>query len=382
MLTAALALLTALQLLLWHRVCRPALVSRVALAQHGPRLPSDPPPPSDPLPPAAPPVSLLVCFRNEATHLEATLRACLAQDYSTFEVLAIDDNSTDASAAIVRYLQRSHPHLRLLQPGPTRPGKKDALTAGIRAARHPLLLLTDADCTPASDQWLRRMTAPLSQGNELVLGCSPYRYAPGPLACWQRFEATCTVLQYQGLARLGLPYMGVGRNLAYHRDFFTRNHGFTGHTDLAGGDDDLLINHAARPTHTARVTDPAAWTYSEPTPTPGAYLRQKWRHQSAGAHYRPLHRWLLAGLALTHGLFYLLGAYLLFVGVWAALCCYFLRAAVVLHVYHQPRTVQYLGGDAGGSRSVRWPAILIADLLLAPYYIFLLAVSVVPRRKW
>ena len=316
------------------------------------------------------------------THLEATLRALLSQDYPAFEVLAVDDNSTDASAAIVRYLQRSHANLRLLQPGPTRPGKRDALAAGIQAASHPLLLLTDADCTPASDRWLRLMTAPLTQGKELVLGCSPYRHAPGPLAGWQRFEATYTVLQYQGLARRGLPYMGVGRNLAYHRDFFTRSGGFSQPTDLAGGDDDLLVNRTARPESTARVTDPAAWTYSEPTPSLAAYLRQKWRHQSAGAHYRPLHRWLLAGLALTHGLFYLLGAYLLFVGIWAALCCYFLRAAVVLHVYHQPRTVQFLGGDAGGSRSVRWPAILVADLLLAPYYVFLLAVSVVPRRKW
>ena len=378
MLLAALGLVTILQLLFWH------LVSRVALAQHGPRPPSRACATSSralatPPPPAAPPVSVIVCFRNEATHLEATLRALLSQDYPAFEVLAVDDNSTDASAAIVRYLQRGNANLRLLQPGPTRPGKRDALAAGIQAASHSLLLLTDADCTPASDRWLRLMTAPLTQGKELVLGCSPYRYAPGPLAWWQRFEATYTVLQYQGLARRGLPYMGVGRNLAYHRDFFVRSGGFTQPADLAGGDDDLLVNRAARPAHTACVTDPTAWTYSEPTPTLGSYLRQKWRHQSAGAQYRPLHRWLLAGLALTHGLFYLLGTYLLLTGVWVALLCYLARAAAVLGTFCQPRVTQFF---QGGAPRAYGAAILVADLLLAPYYVFLLAVSVVPRRKW
>ena len=369
MLLAALGLVTILQCLIWYNLYRPS-VGRIPHAPPEVRSTDEPP------------VTVLVCFRNEATHLEATLLALLAQDYPRFEVLAVDDNSTDASAAVVRYLQRSHPDLHLLQPGPTRPGKRDALAAGIRAATHPLLLLTDADCTPASDQWLRRMTAPLAQGKELVLGCSPYRYTPGPLAFWQRFEATYTLLQYQGLARIGLPYMGVGRNLAYHRDFFLRSDQFTQHQHLTGGDDDLLVNHWANPTRTARVTDPSAWTYSEPSPNLGAYLRQKWRHQRAGVHYRPLHRNLLFGIALSHGLFYLVGAYLLLTGTWVALLGYLVRAATVLHTFAHPQVHQFLGGAAGGNRWVNRGAVLVADLGWAPYYVFLLAVSVIPRRKW
>ncbi len=330
-----------------------------------------------------PPVTVIVCFHNEATHLEATLRGILAQGYPHFELLAVDDNSTDASVAIVHYLQDRYPQLRLLQPSPTRPGKKDALTAGIRAARHPLLLLTDADCTPASDLWLQQMVAPLTHGYELVLGCSPYRYRPGPLAWWQRFEATQTVLQYQGLARHGYPYMGVGRNLAYHRSFFMAAGGFTAHAHHLGGDDDLLVNAHAVPSLTARITDPAAWAYSEPTQTWRAYLRQKVRHQSVGTHYQLRHQLLLGLLALSHGGFYLLGTMLLLTAYWPlVVALYVLRALVVLSVYRQPSVRQFTGGAAGAGLVDAGVSVLLGDLLLAPYYLFALVATALPPRRW
>ena len=365
-----LLLATAVQLAAWWWVYRPALT---------------PTPGSLPTEPAAdpPPVTVIVCFHNEATHLEATLRGILSQNYPHFELLAVDDNSTDASVAIVRYLQDRHPQLRLLQPGPTRPGKKDALTAGIRAARHPLLLLTDADCTPASEHWLREMVTPLTHGYQLVLGCSPYRYRPGPLAWWQRFEATHTVLQYQGFARLGHPYMGVGRNLAYHRNFFTAAGGFATHAHHLGGDDDLLVNAHAVPSLTVRVTDPAAWTYSEPTRTWWVYLRQKVRHQSVGTHYRPGHQLLLGLLALSHGGSYLLGALLLFTVYWPlVVALYAMRASAVLSVFRQPSVRRFAGGAAGAGGVRAGASILLGDLLMAPYYLFVLVATALPPRRW
>ncbi|WP_420458621.1 glycosyltransferase [Neolewinella sp.] len=369
-----LLLATAVQLTAWWWVYRPALTP------HSSSLPTEPA--AEP-----PPVTVIVCFHNEATHLEATLRGILSQDYPHFELLAVDDNSADASVAIVRYLQDRHPQLRLLQPGPTRPGKKDALTAGIQAARHPLLLLTDADCAPASEHWLRHMVAPLTHGNQLVLGCSPYRYRPGALAWWQRFEATQTALQYQGFARMAHPYMGVGRNLAYHRSFFTAAGGFAAHAHHLGGDDDLLVNAHAVPSLTARITNPAAWTYSEPTRNWWAYLRQKVRHQSVGMHYRSRHQLVLALLALSHGGSYLLGALLLFTPYWPlAVVLYLLRACTVVSVYRQPSVQQFAGGAPiaiGGAASFGVGArILLGDMLLAPFYLFALLATALPPRRW
>ena len=181
-----------------------------------------------------PPISVIICFRNEAKRLANYLPLILEQNYPNFEVVAVNDFSIDGSAKVVTELQLSYDKLRLVQPPqPTRPGKKDALTFGIEQARHDILLLTDADCAPTSRQWISGMTAPLrDEGVELAIGYSPYRYQRGWLNFFQRFETTYTAFQYLGLARIGLPYMAVGRNVAYRKTFFQRAGGLKSHAHL------------------------------------------------------------------------------------------------------------------------------------------------------
>ncbi len=255
-------------------------------------------------------VSLILCFRNEAERLAKYVPLLLTQQYPRFELLAVDDYSTDHSALIIAALAAKDSRLRLVRPPkPTRAGKKDALSYGISQAQYPLLLLTDADCMPNSNTWLQQMTAPLrcpAAAINLVLGYSPYHTssAGGWLNDFQRFETRYTAFQYLGLARIGYPYMGVGRNMAYHRSFFEAADGFQSHAHLAGGDDDLLVGQQARNRSTATVTHFSAWVWSEPSPNWLDYFRRKFRHLSVGAHYRPLHQILLGGLAASHVLHY------------------------------------------------------------------------------
>ncbi|PPK84766.1 cellulose synthase/poly-beta-1,6-N-acetylglucosamine synthase-like glycosyltransferase [Neolewinella xylanilytica] len=329
------------------------------------------------------PVSVLVCFHNEAATLEACLRSILTQRHSAFELLAVDDNSTDGSGDIAAKLAGEDDRLRIIDPGDTNPGKRDALRAGLRAANHDIVLLTDADCIAASDEWLTRMTAPLAQSDEVVLGCAPLRGGRSLLAAWQRYEATHVALHYQGLARRGYPYMAVGRNLAYQRTFFRRAGGFPGPDNLPGGDDDLIVGYYSRARTTARVTEPAAWTFSTPVPTLVGYIKQKLRHQSVGLHYRGAHQALLVGLALSHGLFYLTGFFLLFTAVWKwALLAYALRALVVAATFWRKPVRQFLGGDAGVLFFLKLPMILVFDLLYSWHYVFLLTASFSSSKSW
>ena len=323
------------------------------------------------------PVSLIVCYRNEARKLGSCVPALLAQDHPDFELLLVDDHSTDGSADLAAALTAGDPRVRRLRPpGPTRPGKKDALGYGIAAARHERLLLTDADCQPAGPDWLRRMTAPLAAADyELVLGAAPYAGGASFLHRWQRFEATYTALQYLGYARRGRPYMGVGRNLAYCRSLYRRAGGFAAHADRAGGDDDLLVNAAARPRTTARVTDPAAWTYSAPSDSWAAYLRRKFRHHSVGAAYDRGTQLRLGLLALTHGLFYLSLLGLFLAGYWgAALAGLLPRWALVLATYGPARVREF------ARIPVAFP--LIGDALLGPYYLVTACGAIFATRRW
>src|SRR5699024_7249847 len=101
-----------------------------------------------------------------------------------------------------------------------------------------------------------------------------------------------------------IPYMGVGRNLAYKKELFFRHKGFLTHINIPSGDDDLFINAAANRKNTRVVVDKEAITYSKPKQSWGAWYRQKTRHVSTGRHYKFKHRLLLGAFSLSLFLFY------------------------------------------------------------------------------
>src|SRR5581483_1786901 len=124
-------------------------------------------------------------------------------------------------------------------------GKKFALTMGIKASKNEYLLFTDADCRPASANWITRMAVNFNRSTEIVLGYSPYQSAGGLLNSFIRFETIRTAINYLSAALAGNPYMGIGRNLAYTKTLFFKNKGFASHMHVMSGDDDLFVNENA-----------------------------------------------------------------------------------------------------------------------------------------
>jgi hypothetical protein len=200
-------------------------------------------------------------------------------------------------------MKEEYPHLSVLhltQDAKLIPGKKFPLSMGIKQARFEHLLLTDADCVPASNEWLSQMAAGFSSQKQIVLGYSPYLQYPGWLNAQIRFETVHSAIQYLSYALAGMPYMGVGRNLAYIKDLFNQNKGFSSHAQITSGDDDLFINQVANSTNTSIVIDPMAFTYSEPKKTAIEWSFQKGRHLSTGKYYKTLHKFLLGTYAFSH----------------------------------------------------------------------------------
>lgn len=268
----------------------------------------------------APPVSVIICARNEADNLRRHLPAVLQQEYPVFELIVVDDASTDETAAVLTDFQRDFPdRLRALRiDKKTHPGKKQALALGVAAARHEILVFTDADCQASSSRWLRHVVAPFAAAStEIVLGYGPMRPAAGLLNAWARVETAVVAFQYLGWAKAGRPYMGVGRNLAWRRPLLERAGGFQAQLDLASGDDDLLVNALAHARNTAICLHPDAWAWSAAPQTVRAWFRQKRRHLTAGRRYRPLDQFLLAAAGLSHAGVYAFGCALLLQGCWA-----------------------------------------------------------------
>lgn len=253
-----------------------------------------------------PPLSIIIAARNEAPNLIHNLPITLAQSYPEFEVIVVLDRCEDGSAALLQKLQEKWPQLRSIETPELPPGwsgKKWALTLGVRAARYPNLVFTDADCRPAAG-WLKSMGRAFGAGGELMLGIGLYERYPGWLNRFIRFETLYAALQYIGAAAWKRAYMGVGRNLAYTRSLFEQHRGYEAFRGRLSGDDDLFVNAYAAGAKTFCLTQPDTCTFSEPEHTFSGWVRQKVRHISASGSYSLTSKTLLALFHGVHGLFY------------------------------------------------------------------------------
>jgi len=236
-----------------------------------------------------PGISVLICARNEEQNLERFLPGVLKQDYPEFEVVVVNDRSTDNTEQLLMQLASQYSQLRytsIPENDKMRSGKKLAVTIGLKSAKHDLVVLTDADCYPVSDQWLKRMGANFNGDIKMVLGYGGYERRRGFLNKLIRYETTFTAIQYLSYAIKGKPYMGVGRNLAYQKSIFFDNKGFAGHYHLISGDDDLFVNENATRNNCAVEFSSESHTRSVPETGFRSWIKQKKRHISAGKYYR------------------------------------------------------------------------------------------------
>ena len=255
-----------------------------------------------------PPVSVVISARNEYHHLKKNLPAILEQKYPDFEVVVVNHASDDETADYLKELQNNYPHLKVVTIARDLNffhGKKFPLSIGIKSASHEILLLTDADCKPASPHWISRMASNYNDKTEVVLGYGPYVKEKGFLNRLIRYDTFMVALQYLSFALAGKPYMGVGRNLSYRKSLFLKNKGFISHYSMASGDDDLFISEVARKGNTRVELSPEAFVFSEPKHHFSEWLRQKRRHLTTAKKYKPKYKILLGTYSLSLGLYYL-----------------------------------------------------------------------------
>jgi len=328
------------------------------------------------------PVSVIVCARDEAQNLTNYLPGILVQDYrTTHEVIVVNDNSIDDSKYVLDEFKKSFKelnHIELTQEAKMISGKKFPLSIGIKSAKHEIVLLTDADCVPASENWMFKMQDAYSSsaGIEVVLGYGAYNKRPGILNKLIRFETFHTALQYFSYALAGNPYMGVGRNLSYKRDMFMNNKGFSSINQIPSGDDDLFINQVANKNNTAIVIDPEAHTLSEPKHTWAEWMNQKYRHYTTAKYYKSSHKFWLGLYSATLFLIYpMLIAAAIFYCWWLALAVFGVRLllqGIVLYKSMQKLNEKDL-----------WPYFILFDLWMPLYFLFTLpAVWKKPQKNW
>jgi glycosyltransferase involved in cell wall biosynthesis len=325
-------------------------------------------------------VSVVVCARDEAHNLEKNLPAVLTQQYNTtHEVVLVNDNSFDDTKFFAEELGKIFKQLNtinLTQEAKHIPGKKYPLSIGIKSSRYEVMLLTDADCSPASEWWIQKMQDAYHDGIEVVLGYGAYHKQPGLLNKLVRFETFLTGMQYLSYALAGQPYMGVGRNISYRKDLFYRVKGFSSINHIPGGDDDLFINKVATAQNTAVVLDADAFTYSAAPQTFLQWWKQKNRHYSTARYYKPLHKILLWIFAFVQSVFYPL----------AVVSALWFDWRLVLGVYGLKLVVQgivWYKAMARLNEKDLFPWFWLLDVWIMLYYsIYAFAIFKKPSSNW
>lgn len=261
------------------------------------------------------PISVIVCAKNEEENVKQFLPLLLEQDYPDFEVVLIDDASSDDTLEIFEAYEKQYSNIRLVKVENNEAfwgNKKFALTLGIKAAKNEYLLFTDADCYPVSKEWIKEMSSNFSQQKTIVLGYGAYEKIKGSFINKMiRFETLLTATQYFGWAKSGRPYMGVGRNMAYKREEFFKTNGFIEHMKIRSGDDDLFINQASNSANTTICFSKESFTFSKPKTTFSEWFNQKRRHVATAKHYKAFDRCQLALFYASQLLFLLLPIILL-----------------------------------------------------------------------
>ena len=237
-----------------------------------------------------PSVSIVISAKNEYLNLKENLPFILTQDYPEFEVIVVDDHSQDDTHELLADFKLMYTRLKVLSLNDSLTffeGKKFPLSIGIKEAKNEVLLLTDADCKPASNEWIRHMISQYDENTELVLGYGKfYRRKWSFLSMLIRFDTFHSGIQYFSAALGGFPYMGVGRNLSYKRRLFLETDGFTSHYDVISGDDDIFVSQHAQRKNCRVCLRPQGFVYSRSKTKFGKWWHQKKRHFTTGKHYR------------------------------------------------------------------------------------------------
>ena len=261
------------------------------------------------------PVSVIVYSKNQAKELQEFLPLILDQDFFKFEIILINNASTDETCNIVEVLEKKHDNLRLLNVENNEAfwgSKKYALTLAIKSSKYDNLLFTDVNCTAVSKHWVSEMSSKFSTNKTIVLGYKKYQKENSLTNIIIRFEQLLTAIKCFGFTKMGSSFMAFGDNFAYQKSEFFRVNGYINHMRISDGADDLFIKDAANNKNTSFSISENSFIEG-PAPTSfSKWFSDKKKEIIITKKYKFKYRFLLKLFTFSKVLFYILATILFF----------------------------------------------------------------------
>jgi len=235
------------------------------------------------------PVSIIIYAKNDSENLKKHLPALLTQDYPEYQVVVINDGSRDDTDDTLKFFQNEYKHLyHTYVPSDARylSRRKLAFTLGVKAAKYDILLFTEANCQPLSDQWLSAMVGGYTPETSIVLGYCKYSNYKGFFHKLIAYDNLLTGLRYLSSALSHHPYTGNGRNLSYRKELFFKHKGYYQSLNLHAGDDDLFINEASTKENTKVIYTPDSLTEMDQIERFGIWKEMKVSRAATQRYYK------------------------------------------------------------------------------------------------
>ncbi|PIS30985.1 MAG: hypothetical protein COT43_00625 [Candidatus Marinimicrobia bacterium CG08_land_8_20_14_0_20_45_22] len=233
-----------------------------------------------------PAVSVIVCARNEANVISQLLQSLTKLRYpeDKYEVILIDDDSSDGTTNIMNYYAAGKENWKVLRHDKSSDplkGKKGAITLGVRESRGEIIMVTDADCIVPPD-WITSMVQYFLPSVGMVLGNSPVETREGFMNIYERFDTLCEASVAAASTYYNKPTHANGRNLAYRKQAFEDVNGYDDGTNTDTGDDFFLMQKIRTLTRWrfAYSTDPASFVSTKPMTFGRKYIHQQLRRNS------------------------------------------------------------------------------------------------------
>lgn len=236
------------------------------------------------------PVSVVIAAHNQADQLKRNLPYILEQEYAgEFEVIVVNNASTDDTEDVLKTLELEYPHLHhTFTPDSSRhiSHKRLSLTIGIKSAQHEWILLTEANCRPASPQWIEGMARQFGPDKEIVLGYANYEDRHNLFSRKTIFFNLFHQMQYLPWADKRKAYRTHPANVAYRKSLFMQHKGFAGDIDLISGAVELLVNRHSTASNTAVSLMPETKVVCEDLESPKMWRQERIYYMETRRHFK------------------------------------------------------------------------------------------------